>query len=310
MANLTLVQKLFDDRLELEAGRSVANIHFLGSDLCQYFQGNSACGNPTFVFRTSNFTYWPVSSWAAHATAWVTPKLYVHVGAYEVNPVQAQDGQHGLKWSTDDTTGVVVPYAIGYKNKGGDGTLAAMYELGGWQDNSDYTDPLRDRNGNPAVLSGLGYENKQGRSGLFGRFEQQVTNPDPSGTQGLTVFAAILKSTSGQAIEDHFVQLGLVQKGTFASRPQDNIAFVITQQKYSDEAIENLRLARASAGGTGTPADNQIMMELSYGIQVTKRLRIAPNLHYVINPDQFNEPTRSNDLKNALIAGMRIDWNL
>ncbi|APP84511.1 carbohydrate porin [Xanthomonas hortorum pv. vitians] len=310
LANFTLLQKLFNDRLELEAGRSVANIHFLGSDLCQYFQGNSACGNPTFVFRTSNFTYWPVSSWAAHATAWVTPKVYLHVGAYEVNPVQSQDGQHGLKWSTDDTTGVVVPYAVGYKNKGGDGSMAAMYELGGWQDNSDYTDPLRDRNGNPAVLSGLGYENKQGRSGLFARFEQQVTNPDPSGTRGLTVFGAILKSTGGQAIEDHFVQLGLVQKGTFASRPQDNIAFVITQQKYSDEAIENLRLARASAGGTGTPADNQIMMELSYGIQVTKRLRIAPNLHYVINPDQFNEPTRTNDLKNALIAGMRIDWNL
>ncbi|MCC4627268.1 carbohydrate porin, partial [Xanthomonas campestris pv. nigromaculans] len=181
---------------------------------------------------------------------------------------------------------------------------------GGWQDNSDYTDPLRDRNGNPAVLSGLGYENKQGRSGMFARFEQQVTNPDPSGTRGLTVFGAMLKSTGGQAIEDHFIQLGLVQKGTFASRPQDNIAFVITLQKYSDEAIENLRLARASAGGTGTPADNQIMMELSYGIQVTKRLRIAPNLHYVINPDQFNEPTRTNDLKNALIAGLRIDWNL
>ncbi len=205
---------------------------------------------------------------------------------------------------------MVVPYAVGYKNKGGDGSMAAMYELGGWQDNSDYSDPLRDRNGNPAVLSGLAYENKQGRSGLFARFEQQVTNPDPSGTRGLTVFGAVLQSTGGQAIEDHFIQLGLVQKGTFASRPQDNIAFVITQQKYSDEAIENLRLARASAGGTGTPADNQIMMELSYGIQVTKRLRIAPNLHYVINPDQFNEPTRTTDLKNALIAGMRIDWNL
>lgn len=51
----------------------------------------------------------------------------------------------------DDTTGVVVPYAVGYKNKGGDGSMAAMYELGGWQDNSDYTDPLRDRNGNPAA---------------------------------------------------------------------------------------------------------------------------------------------------------------
>lgn len=47
---------------------------------------------------------------------------------------------------------------------------------------------------------------------MFARFEQQVTNPDPSGTRGLTVFGAMLKSTGGQAIEDHFIQLGLVQK--------------------------------------------------------------------------------------------------
>ncbi len=36
------------------------------------FQTNSACGNPTFVFKTSNFTFWPVSSWGAHAKAWLT----------------------------------------------------------------------------------------------------------------------------------------------------------------------------------------------------------------------------------------------
>ncbi len=310
LANLTLEQKLFDGRLELEGGRSIANVHFLGSDLCGYFQTNSACGNPTFVFRTSNFTYWPVSSWAAHAKAWLTPNVYVHVGAYEVNPTQAEDGEHGLNWSTRDATGVIVPYAVGYKADGKDGGLAAMYELGGWQDNSDYRDPLNDANGNPAVLSGLEYAERRGRSGAFARFEQQVTRDDNDGDRGLTVFGAVLKGTSGQLIEDHFIQLGLVQRGTFASRPDDNIAFVVTQQKYSDQAIENLRLARAAAGGTGTPADNQIMMELSYGIQVTPRLRVAPNLHYVIHPDQFNEPSRQTDLPNALIAGLRVDWAL
>ena len=88
LANLTLEQKLFNDRLVLEAGRSVANIHHLGSELCQYFQGNSACGNPTYVFRTSNFTWWPVSSWMADATAWVTPDVYVRIGACRSIPAR------------------------------------------------------------------------------------------------------------------------------------------------------------------------------------------------------------------------------
>ncbi len=307
LANLTLEQKLFDDRLVLEAGRSVANIHFLGSELCQYFQGNSACGNPTYVFRTSNFTWWPVSSWMADATTWLTPDVYLRVGAYQVDPSQAEDGQHGLKWSTHQATGWIVPYTIGWRSPAS-ARLRARYELGGWQDNSTYRDPLRDINGMPAVLSGQDYANRHGRSGAFARFEQQLTG-DGSG-RGLTVFGAVLKGTSGQLIEDHFLQAGLVQKGTFARRPQDSIAFVVTQQKYSGIALENLRLARAAAGGSGTPHGSQVMMELSYGIQLTPQLRIAPNLHYIMHPDQFNEPARQRDLPDALIAGLRIDWSL
>ncbi len=307
LANLTLEQKLFDDRLVLEAGRSVANIHFLGSELCQYFQGNSACGNPTYVFRTSNFTWWPVSSWMADATTWLTPDVYLRVGAYQVDPSQAEDGQHGLKWSTHQATGWIVPYTIGWRSPAS-ARLRARYELGGWQDNSTYRDPLRDINGMPAVLSGQDYANRHGRSGAFARFEQQLTG-DGSG-RGLTVFGAVLKGTSGQLIEDHFLQAGLVQKGTFARRPQDSIAFVVTQQKYSGIALENLRLARAAAGGSGTPHGSQVMMELSYGIQLTPQLRIAPNLHYIVHPDQFNEPARQRDLPDALIAGLRIDWSL
>ncbi|HEL5052305.1 carbohydrate porin [Stenotrophomonas maltophilia] len=307
LANLTLEQKLLDDRLVLEAGRSVANIRFLGSELCQYFQGNSACGNPTYVFRTSNFTWWPVSSWMADATTWLTPDVYLRVGAYQVDPSQAEDGQHGLKWSTHQTTGWIVPYTIGWRSPAS-ARLRARYELGGWQDNSTYRDPLRDINGMPAVLSGQDYANRHGRSGAFARFEQQLTG-DGSG-RGLTVFGAALKGTSGQLIEDHFLQAGLVQKGTFARRPQDSIAFVVTQQKYSGIALENLRLARAAAGGSGTPHGSQVMMELSYGIQLTPQLRIAPNLHYIMHPDQFNEPARQRDLPDALIAGLRIDWSL
>lgn len=307
LANLTLEQKLLDDRLVLEAGRSVANIHFLGSELCQYFQGNSACGNPTYVFRTSNFTWWPVSSWMADATTWLTPDVYLRVGAYQVDPSQAEDGQHGLKWSTHQATGWIVPYTIGWRSPAS-ARLRARYELGGWQDNSTYRDPLRDINGMPAVLSGQDYANRHGRSGAFARFEQQLTGDGSD--RGLTVFGAVLKGTSGQLIEDHFLQAGLVQKGTFASRPQDSIAFVVTQQKYSGIALENLRLARAAAGGSGTPHGSQVMMELGYGIQLTPQLRIAPNLHYIVHPDQFNEPARQRDLPDALIAGLRIDWSL
>jgi porin len=71
LARFTIETSFLNGQLQLEAGRTVANISFLGSELCQYFQTNSACGNPTFVFRTSNFTWWQV-----YASTWISPGCF------------------------------------------------------------------------------------------------------------------------------------------------------------------------------------------------------------------------------------------
>ena len=310
LANFTLEQQWLDGRLLLEAGRTVANIHFLGSELCQYFQTNSACGNPTFVFRTSNFTYWPVSSWGAHAKGYVTPSIYLHAGAYEVNPRQAEDDQHGLEWSTRDATGLIAPYAIGYKTTAATAHLPSLIELGGWYDTSDYRDPLRDASGAAAAISGLPYASRSGRSGAYFRVEQRVTRSDPAGNRGLTLFGAALIGTHGEAEQQHFLELGLVQRGTLAGRDRDTLGLVVSQQRYSDQALDNQQLLRAAAGGSGRPATSQVMVELSYGIQVNPLLRVQPNLHYIANPDQFGEPARTRDLPDALAVGLRVDLSL
>ena len=59
LAQFTYEQKLFDNRVDFEIGRTVANISFLASPLYCSFQSNSICGNPTFIFKNSNFTYFP-----------------------------------------------------------------------------------------------------------------------------------------------------------------------------------------------------------------------------------------------------------
>ncbi|WP_293387722.1 carbohydrate porin [Nevskia sp.] len=310
LANLTIEQKLFDDRVIIEAGRTVANIHFLGSELCNYFQTNSACGNPTFVFRTSGFTYWPVSSWGGYVKTFLTPQIYVHAGVFEINPLQARDNQHGLNWGIADATGVIAPVALGYRSSPAQARLPAFYEIGGWRDTSRYSDPLRDANGDAALVSGQPYASRSERSGVFARFEQQVPRPDRNSPRGLILFGAALWGTAGQLTQDRFFELGFVQKGTFTGRDRDSLAFVINRQRYSGAALENLRLARDAAGGGDTPANSQYLMELSYGIQVSKLLRVAPNLHYIINPDSFSEPSRTRDLADALVVGLRVDLAL
>jgi porin len=301
---------LLDNKLELEAGRMVANINFLGSDLCQYFQNNAACGNPTFVFRTSSFTWWPVSSWGARSKYWFTPNVYAHIGVYEDNSGHQDDSDHGLIWNTNESNGFIVPFTLGYRTTWDTARYPRTYEFGGWYDKTDYSDPLKDSDGNNAVETGNPYAPLNGRSGIFARFEQVVYRPDPDSKRSLTLFGAALTRSSGELAVDYQLQGGFVQRGTFSGRDDDTVGFVVSQQNYSSEALEDLRLARALNGGSGTPSSNQVMMELSYGYQLTPAIRVQPNLQYIINPDQFAEPGRKNDLDNIFIIGLRFDVNL
>ena len=310
LARFTVEKHFLDGQLQVEAGRTVANISFLGSELCQYFQTNSACGNPTFVFRTSNFTWWPVSSWGGHAKFWLNDKTYFHAGVYEENtPHQASD-DHGLDWGVEDSTGVVVPVTLGYQTTWDNDDYPRRYEVGGWYDGADYTDPSKDEKGDYAALSGNDYATRNGRSGVFARFEQTVLRPDLNSQRSVTLFGAVLTGTSGELIEDFYFKAGFVKRGTFPGRDKDTVAFVYTEQHYSHDAIEDQFILRNLNEGSGRPASMQAMMELSYGIHVNDNIRIQPNIHYIVNPDQFGDKARQEDLSDAVVLGLRFDINL
>jgi porin len=136
------------------------------------------------------------------------------------------------------------------------------------------------------------------------------TVANPLTKEGLTLFGAVLTGTSGELIEDYYIKAGFVLRGTLASRPDDTIGFVFTRQQYSDEALEDQRILRSINGGVGTPASSQTMLELSYGYQLNDHVRIQPNVHYIINPDQFAQRDRAMALDDAIVLGLRFDVNL
>ena len=307
---LSYQQKLFDNRLDIEVGRLVANISFLNSPIYCNFQTNSACGNPTFVFKTSNFTFWPVASWGGHAKAWLTDRVFLHVGAYEVNPLHQQPGDNGLDFSLKGATGAIVPFELGYSTTFANDPLPRNYGIGGWYDASDYADPVRDITGRPAVLTGLSPATRFGRSGVYARFDQMVWRPDPTGIQGLTLFGVAMAGTSGRLVEDYFLEIGALQTGTFAGRPYDTVGFVINTQKFSPLALSNIALAQAAIGLNRRIPTQQVMMELNYGIQVTPAIRLTPNLQYIVNPDQTRFPFRPRNIPDAFVVGAKLSVDL
>ncbi|MGU3661349.1 MULTISPECIES: carbohydrate porin [unclassified Methylobacterium] len=307
---LSYQQKLFDNRLDVEAGRLVANISFLNSPFYCNFQSNSACGNPTFVFKTSNFTFWPVSSWGAHARAWLTDTTFFHVGAYEVNPRHQQPGDNGLDFSLEGATGAIVPFELGYTTTFANDVLPRNYGIGGWYDASDYADPVRDVTGRPAVLTGLPAMTRFGRSGVYARFDQMVWRPDPKAIQGLTLFGVAMAGTSGRLVEDHFLEIGALQTGTFAGRPFDTVGFVINTQAFSRLALSNIALAQGTLGLFRKIPTQQVMMELNYGIQVNPAIRLTPNLQYILDPDQTRFPFYRKTIPDAFVVGAKLSIDL
>ncbi len=306
LAIFTYQQKMFGDRLDVEVGRSQANVYFLNSPLYCAFQSNSACGNPTFIFKVSNFTYFPASSWMAHATAKITPALYAHVGVFEVNPDRKRPEDHGVNFGMRRATGVIIPYEVGYGSDAATDRLPRHYAVGGWFDRGDYADPLRDDRGGIAVLTGRPAATLHGRSGVFARFDQMLTRPDPQSLRGLTVFGVAMANVSGRVSQTRFVELGAVQTGTFPGRDKDTLGFVINDQRFSDLALDAIRAARTSRGGTSDLPRHQYMMELAYGVQLNDTVRISPNVQYIANPDQSGSPFRTRDIRDALVLGFKF----
>lgn len=306
LALLTWEQKLFNGALEFELGKTTANYNFLNSPIYCNFQTNSACGNPTFVFKVSNFTYFPATSWGGHTTVHFTDKVYLHTGVYEVNPDRKQPNDDGFSFSTKHATGVIVPWEIGYGTNFSNDRMPRHYQVGGWFDRGDYSDPLLDDRGGYAVLTGRPYATHHGRSGIFARFDQMIWRPDPNSERGLQVFGVAMKNLSGRVGESRFFEIGLLQTGTFKGRDKDTIGFVINDQRMSDLALQNIRVARVSAGGSPNLPRDEYMMELAYGAQLGPAIRISPNLQYIVNPDQMSAPFRTKDIPNAFVVGFKF----
>jgi porin len=133
-----------------------------------------------------------------------------------------------------------------------------------------------------------------------------LTRPDPLSDRGLSLFGVAMTNLSGRVEERHFLELGLLQKGTFAGRDKDTIGFVINQQSFSDLAMERMRAARVAAGGSPDIHRNEYMMELAYGAQIGPAVRISPNIQYILHPDQTGAPFRTQNIDNAFVVGFKF----
>jgi porin len=309
LARLSYEQHLFDGRLQFEIGRIVGNVETLASPLYCNFQSNAFCGNPTALFKNSNINGFPVSAWGARTKTFLTERINLAAAAYEVNPRQNQLSQHGFDFSFKGSKGVYIPIELGYSTTFKNDPRPRNYHVGIWFDRSPYNDPLFDSIGAAASVSGKPYARRFGRSSAWLRFDQMVTRPDPLSERGLSVFGTALAGVDGRNILSSSFSLGLLQMGTFPGREKDKIGFAVSDQIYSQAAVDNIRLARAARGASTDVPRHAFMLELNYAADLGP-VKLMPNVQYIINPDQQSHLRRNRDIPDALVFGLKFSVDL
>lgn len=300
-------QSLFSGRVDILAGRvSVVPGNAASSAIGCSFQTNATCPEPKFFARDSGITNPPVATWGGRVKVWATDTVYLQSGAYDVNPIQGLHSQNGTNWTTSNSTGTFVPYEVGYATSLANDDLPRHYKLGGYYDSSLYSDPARTSDGSFAALSNTAYASRRGRSAVYGWADQMVWRPDSDTDRGLTLFAALLAATSDHVTQDYGVEGGLQWKGPFQGRSDDVAGFVVSDQRLSADATENIRLLRAKAGGFGAPSPDEVMFEVNYQYALSPAWTVMPNIQYVMNPDMLNNPSAVRNIPNAFVIGLKV----
>lgn len=307
---LSYEQKLFGDRVDVEVGRIPGQTAFLASPFYCNYQNNAICGSPNVAFADTNFTYFPAPTWAGVLKTQLTDTYFFNIGAYEVAPSSTLRTDHGVDFFAP-ATGFNVPFELGYATTFKNDAMPRHYGIGAIIDRSAYSDAVVDQQGGQRVFTGLGGEQRFGRTAAYQRFDQMIYRPDPESPRGLSLFGLAIEGTGGRQVENYEIEFGAGYLGPFASRPLDSVNVAIATQRFSDIGISGIRAARLAQGlGTGDIARNETFLELNYGLQVSPAVRLTPNLQYIIDPDQLRYPLRPKPIPDVLVVGAKLSVDL
>ena len=302
LTQLWIKQKYFDGALDVKLGRFGEGEDF-NSFPCD-FQNLAFCGSQVGNWVGDSWYNWPVSQWAARVRYNLTPELYAQVGAFEQNPSNLERN-NGFKLSGSGTQGAMFPVELVWSPaiRG----LKGEYRAGYYYSNANAKDVYRDDNDQSAALSGQNYRSRSSKHGFWLGAQQQVTSLASDHSRGLSVFAnATLHDKKTNAI-DNYVQAGVVYRGPFDARAQDDIGFAVARVHVNPAFRKNAQAHNRAAGldDFDDPAflpvqDTEYSAELYYGIHLANWLTLRPNLQYIRHPGGVQA------VDDALVGGLKI----
>lgn len=300
----TYEQKLFDDMVDVEFGRTDLGDEFQVSPFYCDFQSNAFCGNPDAMGKITSTPFYPVSIWGGRVLIAPSPNVYMKIGAYQSDPNTDPGAHHGFDWGTEGSNGFLIPIEAGFKFNQAGAVADNQYDVGVIFDRTHYSAPF---------FNAFGPE-QFGRTAVYAQAQQMVYQPVADKPQGIYLFAQAMAGVSGgKQVANFEAEAGMIWQGIVASRPDDNLGFAISDVHYNNrylnylyDGVGNVN-SRVAQGGTELPDNNMMMMELHYAVQINPWLNVMPNFQYIIHPDgqAFTKYPVAN-LNNAAVFGVQL----
>jgi porin len=112
--DLHLIQKFWNEKAEVKAGRFSAGDDFASSPLYWLYMNNGIDGNPQALPVNASFSAYPWASWAARLRVDPCPEWNAMAGIYQVSNKTFNRELHGVNFSFEENDGVMILGQIGW----------------------------------------------------------------------------------------------------------------------------------------------------------------------------------------------------
>ena len=264
LVHLAFGQELFDNTVELAAGRIITGEDFATIRLACTSLNQAICANPIAANQSISFPIYPFGVWGARLKAKPGMSWYSQVGAYAVYPDFRNPDDHGVRFSLPDAAGILALGEIGYVvgHYRGDNGLPGKYKIGGYVDGERLSNL---KTGQP----------ERGTWGIYGLAEQMIYSEDTSYTQGFSAWLALSYAPPDLNLIEFMAAGGLSYAGLIPGRTKDALSFICSYGRYS-------RDLRSRQQATGEPIQSaEVLLELNYRIQMTSWLFLQPDVQVI-----------------------------
>jgi porin len=281
---LALEQSLWDDRLNLMAGRIAPGDDFATAQNLCLFASNGICGNPIAIPNDdASFATYPVSTWGLRARGQPRENIYLQAGVYDANAALELNDTHGIDFDIQGRNGVLVLGEGGWRRP--ENQPLGRAALGLWWDSNDFDDLEEDARGRPFARTGRPARVHAGNQGLYVIGEHEIWHePGGAAAEGIEAFTMATSAPDDRNALPFFWDAGVVWRGLVPRRDHDVLVLGGMYGAFSDALQTTQRIRHAQGRRREPPQTWEAVIELGYWIQVTGWLQIQPDVQYVVRP--------------------------